>query len=604
MNMETLTVFRPQFPSTDRFSATPSINFNTTFSPSSWSSSKSSSSLSLRTFGHRVRILKCAASPSLVDQFSKFHEASRNGNLIPLYRCIFSDHLTPVLAYRCLVKEDDRDAPSFLFESVEPGLLVSSIGRYSFVGAQPTIEIVAKENMVTVMDHEEGKRTEEIVEDPMVVPRRIMEGWKPQLIDELPEAFCGGWVGYFSYDTVRYVEKKKMPFSSAPPDDRNLPDVHLGLYDDVIVFDHVEKKAYVIHWVRLDRFSSVEEAFNDGMNRLENLVSRVHDIDPPKLPSGSIKLHTHLFGPKLKTSSMTREEYKEAVLKAKEHIMAGDIFQIVLSQRFERRTFADPFEIYRALRIVNPSPYMTYLQARGCILVASSPEILTRVKKNKITNRPLAGTVRRGKTPREDLMLEKELLSDEKQCAEHIMLVDLGRNDVGKVSKSGSVKIERLMNVERYSHVMHISSTVTGELLDHLTSWDALRAALPVGTVSGAPKVKAMELIDELEVTRRGPYSGGFGGISFTGDMDIALALRTMVFPTSTRYDTMYSYKDVNKRREWVAHLQAGAGIVADSDPTDEQRECENKAAGLARAIDLAESSFVNKRSHSDTSSK
>ncbi|XP_031271171.1 anthranilate synthase alpha subunit 2, chloroplastic isoform X3 [Pistacia vera] len=476
MNMETLAVTRPHFPSTLRFSATPSINFKTRISHSRWSLV-------------RVQGLSVCAAPAIVSVLSNAQPLLlRRGNLIPLYRCIFSDHLTPVLAYRCLVKEDDRDAPSFLFESVEPGLLVSSIGRYSVVGAQPTIEIVAKENMVTVMDHEEGKMTEEIVEDPMVVPRRIMEGWKPQLIDELPEAFCGGWVGYFSYDTVRYVEKKKLPFSSAPPDDRNLPDVHLGLYDDVIVFDHVEKKAYVIHWVRLDRYSSVEEAFNDGMNRLENLLSRVHDIDPPRLPTGSIKLYTHLFGPKLKASSMTSEEYKEAVLKAKEHIMAGDIFQIVLSQRFERRTFADPFEIYRALRIVNPSPYMTYLQARGCILVASSPEILTRVKKNKITNRPLAGTIRRGKTPKEDLMFEKELLNDEKQCAEHIMLVDLGRNDVGKVSKPGSVKVERLMNIERYSHVMHISSTVTGELLDHLCSWDALRAALPVGTVSGAPK--------------------------------------------------------------------------------------------------------------------
>ncbi|KAM1115375.1 hypothetical protein TB2_038455 [Malus domestica] len=261
------------------------------------------------------------------------------------------------------------------------------------------------------------------------------------------------------------------------------------------------------------------------------------------------------------------EEYKEAVLEAKEHILAGDIFQIVLSQRFERRTFADPFEIYRALRIVNPSPYMTYLQARGCILVASSPEILTRVKKQTITNRPLAGTVRRRKTPKEDLLLEKQLLNDEKQFAEHIMLVDLGRNDVGKV---------------------------TGELLDDLTSWDVLHTALRVGTVSGAPKVKAMELIDKLEVIRRGPYSGGFGGISFSGNMDIALALRTIVFPTSFWYDTMYSYKDANKRREWVAHLQAGAGIVADSDPADEQRKCENKAAAVARAIDLAESSFVD----------
>ncbi|KAK7270146.1 hypothetical protein RIF29_23074 [Crotalaria pallida] len=541
--------------------------------------------------------LRCSSRPppSLVDNADKFMEASKKGNLIPLYRCIFSDHLTPVLAYRCLVKEDERDAPSFLFESVEPGFQVSNIGRYSVVGAQPSMEIVAKENMVTVMDHAEGRRTEEIAEDPMMIPRRIMEKWNPQLIDELPEAFCGGWVGYFSYDTMRYVEKKKLPFFNAPVDDRGLPDVHLGLYDNVIVFDHVEKKVYVIHWVRLDLYSSPEEALNDGIEQLETLVSRVHDIVTPKLPAGSIKLHTRLFGPKLDMSSMTHEEYKKAVLQAKEHILAGDIFQIVLSQRFERRTFADPFEVYRALRIVNPSPYMTYLQARGSILVASSPEILTRVKKGQITNRPLAGTVRRGKTQKEDIMLEKDLLNDEKQCAEHVMLVDLGRNDVGKVSKPGSVQVEKLMNIERFSHVMHISSTITGELQDHLTCWDALRAALPVGTVSGAPKVKAMELIDQLEVTRRGPYSGGFGGISFSGDMDIALALRTMVFPSSTRFDTMYSYKDANKRREWIAHLQAGAGIVADSDPADEQRECENKAAALARAIDLAESSFVNK---------
>ncbi|KAG5598501.1 hypothetical protein H5410_029871 [Solanum commersonii] len=546
----------------------------------------------------RLRILKCSAAvspPSLVDDSVKFKEAAKDGNLVPLYRSIFSDHLTPVLAYRCLVKEDDREAPSFLFESVEPGLKASNVGRYSVIGAQPTMEIVAKENMVTIMDHLEGSRTEEFEEDPMSIPRRIMEKWKPQCINELPEAFCGGWVGFFSYDTVRYVEKKKLPFSNAPMDDRNLPDLHLGLYDDVIVFDHVEKKAFVIHWVRLDRFASVEEAYNDGTTRLEALLSRVHDIVPPTLASGSIKLHTSLFGTSLKKSNMTSEDYQKAVLKAKEHILAGDIFQIVLSQRFERRTFADPFEVYRALRIVNPSPYMTYLQARGCILVASSPEILTRVKKRTVTNRPLAGTIRRGKTLEEDYMLENQLLHDEKQCAEHIMLVDLGRNDVGKVSKPGSVKVEKLMNIERYSHVMHISSTVTGELLDHLSSWDALRAALPVGTVSGAPKVKAMELIDQLEVTRRGPYSGGFGGISFTGEMDIALALRTIVFPTGTRYDTMYSYKDVDKRRDWIAYLQAGAGIVADSDPADEQNECENKAAALVRAIDLAESSFVDK---------
>ncbi|MED6191874.1 ASTRA complex subunit [Stylosanthes scabra] len=536
------------------------------------------------------------SSPSLsVDEAREFVEASKNGNLIPLHQCIFSDQLTPVLAYRLLVKEDDREAPSFLFESAEPSLDSSNMGRYSVIGAQPSMEVVAKENNVTIMDHELGKLTRETVDDPMTIPRRLSQGWKPCLNNELPDAFCGGWAGYFSYDTVRYVEKKKLPFSNAPEDDRNLPDIHLGLYDSVVVFDHVEKKTHVIVWVRVDRFPSAESAYEEGKARLGKLVARLRDSQPPRLASGSVNLHTHHFGPPLKNSTMAPEAYKEAVLQAKEHIKAGDIFQIVLSQRFERRTFADPFEVYRALRVVNPSPYMTYLQARGCILVASSPEILTRIKKNKIVNRPLAGTCKRGKTPEEDKQSEVKLLSDEKQCAEHVMLVDLGRNDVGKVSKYGSVKVEKLMNIERYSHVMHISSTVSGELQEHLTCWDALRAALPVGTVSGAPKVKAMELIDKLEVSRRGPYSGGFGYISFSEEMDIALVLRTIVFPTAARNDTMYSYKNLNQRREWVAHLQAGAGIVADSDPDDEHQECQNKAAGLARSIDLAESAFLDK---------
>ncbi|XP_014495087.1 anthranilate synthase alpha subunit 1, chloroplastic isoform X1 [Vigna radiata var. radiata] len=540
---------------------------------------------------------RCSSFPSSyhVEEEAKFVEASKNGNLIPLCQCIFSDQLTPVLAYRILVKEDDREAPSFLFESAEPSYHASSVGRYSVVGANPTMEVVAKENKVTIIDHESGNLIEKNVDDPIMIPKKISEDWKPCLIDKLPDAFCGGWAGYFSYDTVRYVEKKKLPFSNAPKDDRNLADIHLGLYESVIVFDHVEKKAYVILWIRTDRYSSVERAYKDGTERLEKLVAKLQYGQPPRLAPGSVDLQTHHFGPQLKRSSMTKEAYKEAVLQAKEHIKAGDIFQIVLSQRFERRTFADPFEVYRALRVVNPSPYMAYLQARGCILVASSPEILTRIKKNKIVNRPLAGTARRGKTPEEDARLESLLLKDEKQCAEHVMLVDLGRNDVGKVAKSGSVKVEQLMNIERYSHVMHISSTVSGELQEHLSSWDALRSALPVGTVSGAPKVKAMELIDELEVTRRGPYSGGFGYICFSGEMDVALALRTMVFPTGTRYDTMYSYKDLNQRREWIAYLQAGAGIVADSVPEDEHQECQNKAAALARAIDLAESSFVHK---------
>ncbi|VAI07458.1 unnamed protein product [Triticum turgidum subsp. durum] len=491
-----------------------------------------------------------AAAKAEEEDRRRFFEAAARGtgkgNLVPVWECIVSDHLTPVLAYRCLVPEDDMDTPSFLFESVEQGLEgTTNVGRYSMVGAHPVMEVVAKENKVTIMDHEKAEVTEKIMDDPMQVPRSIMEGWHPQEIDQLPEAFSGGWVGFFSYDTVRYVEKKKIPFSGAPHDDRNLPDVHLGLYDDVLVFDNVEKKVYVIHWVSVDRHASTEEAYKDGRSRLKRLLSKVHNANVPKLSPGFVKLHTRQFGTPLNKSTMTSDEYKGAVMQAKEHILAGNIFQIVLSQRFERRTYATPFEVYRALRIVNPSPYMAYVQARGCILVASSPEILTKVEK--------------------------------------------------QVSKSGSVKVEKLMNIERYSHVMHISSTVSGELDDRLESWDALRAALPVGTVSGAPKVKAMELIDQLEVTRRGPYSGGLGGISFDGDMLIALALRTIVFSTAPSHNTMYSYKSSDRRREWVAHLQAGAGIVADSIPDDEQKECENKAAALARAIDLAESAFVDK---------
>ncbi|KAI3994935.1 hypothetical protein MKX01_027129 [Papaver californicum] len=332
-----------------------------------------------------------------------------------------------------------------------------------------------------------------------------MEEWSPQLPKELPEAFCGGWVGYFSYDAVRYVEKKKLPFSTAPKDDRNLPDISLGLYDDVIVFDHIEKKIYAVHWVRLDHYSSVQKAYNDELANWKIWHLKYLTLSRgPRLSAGSVNLKTSHFASASKlASSMKPEEYKDAIIKAKEHIVAGDIFQIVLSQRFERQTFADPFEVYRALR----------------------------VRKN--ISRPLAGTIRRGKTETEDKMLEKELLADEKECAEHIMLVDLARNDIGKVSKAGTVKVERLTNVERYSHVMHISSTVrNGELLEDKNCWDALEAELPLGTVTGAPKVKSMEITDELEFTRWGPYSGGFGYVSFSGDMYIAIAKHTIVFPT------------------------------------------------------------------------
>jgi anthranilate synthase component 1 len=312
--------------------------------------------------------------------------------------------------------------------------------------------------------------------------------------------------------------------------------------------------------------------------------------------------------PESLASNLTREQHAAMVARAKQYIAAGDVFQVVLGQRFERASTADPFDVYRALRAVNPSPYMVYLQARGCILIASSPEILCRVRAERaaqappsqpdaragpaprvLTNRPLAGTRRRGKTPDEDLALERELLADPKERAEHIMLVDLGRNDVGHVAKAGSVRLPTVMSVERYSHVMHISSTVTGELRDDLSCWDALRATLPVGTISGAPKIRAMQIIDELEPIRRGPYGGGIGYVSLDGDMDIALALRTMVVPTAKFKP---GAQGGAAGGTWVYHLQSAGGIVTDSVAADEYQETVNKSAALARAIDVAESAF------------
>ena len=301
-------------------------------------------------------------------------------------------------------------------------------------------------------------------------------------------------------------------------DDRGLPDLNLALYSETVLFDHVTKLAYIVSWVNTDDYTSLEAAYLDGRQKVLTIASKLHSGSAPQLSQGCVSLSLNSRPSVPQRSNMTKEEFLNAVATTKEHIQAGDVFQLVLSQRFERHTFADPFETYRALRVVNPSPYMAYLQARGAIVVSSSPEILCRVDEEGIvTNRPLAGTRRRGETVEADVALEKELLADEKECAEHVMLVDLGRNDVGKVSCAGSVVVEKLMDVERYSHVMHISSTVTGRLLPELSCWDALRAALPAGTVSGAPKVRAMQIIDELEASKRGPYGGGIGHVSFTG---------------------------------------------------------------------------------------
>ncbi|HRQ74796.1 MAG TPA: anthranilate synthase component I [Phycisphaerales bacterium] len=527
-----------------------------------------------------------------------FHALAAQGNLVALSRRLMSDQLTPVLAYRRLVAPDERTAPSFLFESVEGG---ATVGRYSFVGAQPSVEVLACEHDVSVLDHRTGETKTFHDDDPLSVPRNLTARWrlaKPRAGAALP-GFTGGWVGYAGYDTVRYLEGEKLPFRAAPRDDRNLPDMHFGLYRQVAVFDHVSKLLHAISHVLIDEYDSIDDAYDAGCAELDEFVRRLETHTVP-LPPGAVDLDlSQLPGSEHLRGNFTKQDFESAVGKTKAYIAAGDAFQVVLSQRFERQTSADPFDIYRALRIVNPSPYMIYLQAQGSILVASSPEILCRVHNGIVTNRPLAGTRRRGATPEQDAALEAALRGSEKERAEHIMLVDLGRNDLGRVCETRSITLERIMEVERYSHVMHLSSTITGRLREGLSSWDALRNTLPVGTVSGAPKVRAMQIIDELEPTRRGPYAGGIGAVGFSGDMDIALALRTMVVETSKAEGDRSTDQQVNKSTcgddaaLWTVHLQAGAGIVADSEPSAEYDETVNKAAALGRAIDLAEAAFA-----------
>ena len=495
-----------------------------------------------------------------------------------LSRRLMSDQLTPVLAYRRLVAPDDRAAPSFLFESVENG---ATLGRWSMLGAQPVLEVLARGHEVEIRDRRAATVEHTQAANPLETVRAFGARYAPHAVDRMPEAFHGGWVGFCAFDAVRWLEPGKLPFSAAPRDDRGLPDMHFGMYREVAVFDHVAKVVHAVVSVPEDEHPDEAAAIAHGRRALDAFCARLTAGAPP-LAAGAVDLDLAQRPHSPEAGSMTRAEFERAVERAQEYIRAGDAFQVVLSRRQDRETHADPFDIYRALRVVNPSPYQIYLQAEGCILVASSPEILCRVRDRTVVNRPLAGTRRRGRSESEDQALEAELLADEKERAEHVMLVDLGRNDVGRVAEQGSVKVERCMEVERYSHVMHISSTVTGELRPGLDCWDALRATLPVGTVSGAPKVRAIQIIDELEPVRRGPYSGGIGAVGWNGDMDIALALRTMVIPTANH----------RAGQPWVVGLQAGAGVVLDSVPSAEFEETIAKSAALGRAVDLAERAF------------
>jgi anthranilate synthase component 1 len=511
-----------------------------------------------------------------------FESFAAEANVIPVVRSIMADHLSPVLAYRRLVSADNRTAPSFLFESVENG---DEVGRFSFLGSNPTLEVIAREHEVLIRCHSTGTEETKQVDNPLDFIRDISSQWNvstPILLgDSVLPSFTGGWVGFAGYDTARYCELSVLPFVNASEDDRDLPDIHMALYQTIVVFDHVAKIIHVVHNEMENPDTNASKRWQEANREVDQVVSLLQS-ETENIPVGSIDIDLSLQPPVPEHSSMSKEAFENAVQKCKAYISEGDAFQIVISQRFQHRTTIDPFEIYRTLRVVNPSPYMIYLQAEGCILVASSPEILCRCRGDTVTNRPLAGTRRRGKTPEEDKLFEEELLADEKEKSEHVMLVDLGRNDLGKVCELGSISIKSIMDIERYSHVMHISSTIVGQLKEGLDCWDALKATLPVGTVSGAPKIRAMQIIDELEPTKRGPYAGGIGMVGFNGDMDIAIALRTMVIPTKMKSEM-----------GWRVDIQAGAGIVIDSNPELEWNETVNKAAGLGRAIELAQTAFA-----------
>lgn len=465
------------------------------------------------------------------------------------------------------------------------------------MGAKPIRQVVAYAHDVTVTSHENGTYKEESFKtnDPWDIIRQMNAELKPASPPSVPggeRLFSGGWVGYGGYDTMRYAELDSLPFSNAPKDDRNLPDLHMGLYRDVIVFDHVAKVIYVMHWVDLaehqvNNKNDLKTVHKHGLDHLDKLADKIAKGQPlSSIPTGLVNINTGAAAEQeAYTSNMTRDQFLAALDKIKHYIAIGDTFQTVFSQRFERWSQSDPFSVYRALRIINPSPYMIYMQCNDCTLVASSPEILTRVEEGILTNRPLAGTRRRGKSEEEDRQLAEDLLADSKDRSEHMMLVDLGRNDVGKVAEYGTVKPEKIMQVEKYSHVMHISSTVTGKMKEGLSSWDALRSTLPAGTISGAPKIRSMQIIDELEPTKRGPYGGGMGYISFYDTMNVSLALRTMVVPQQARVGD-------DGKKEWQYFLQAGAGVVYESDNEAEYTETVNKAMALNRAIDLAEDTF------------
>ena len=466
------------------------------------------------------------------------------GNLVPVYRSINADLETPVSAYLKVA----RPPYSFLLESVSGG---ERLGRYSFIGTDPYRVIK------TGPDQPDGQV------DPLTLVQAEMDQYQLIPVADLPR-FHGGAVGYVAYDAISYFEPR---VPAMPADPQGLPESVFTFVDTLLVFDHVRHDIKVVSHVRLD--GAVESAYAEATNKIEDMVERL--AQPLELPPGSPESVPDSAAPEQVRSNFTREEYGAAVEKCIEYIYAGDVIQVVNSQRFSRRTDAHPFQVYRSLRSINPSPYMYYLDLDDFQIVGAAIETVVQVQDGIAATHPIAGTRPRGRTPEEDDALEEELKTSEKQRAEHIMLVDLARNDIGRVSVPGTVEVTQLMDVERFSHVMHLVSHVEGRLKPELTPYDALRSCFPAGTVSGAPKIRAMEIIAEVEGEKRGPYGGAVGYFSFSGNMDTALVLRTGIYKDGTMY------------------VQAGGGIVADSVPEDEYQETRHKSGALLRAIDLAE---------------
>jgi anthranilate synthase component I len=492
--------------------------------------------------------------PMYFPDYPTFQRLASDATLVPVYRQLLGDTLTPVSAF----KQFDEGAWSFLFESVVGG---EKIGRFSFLGAGPFLTVEARGKKVIT---KEGNKIifEGDHPDPLQYLEDLAKKYHAPQVPGLPR-FTGGAVGFAGYDTVRYAER----LPNCPPDDRQLSDLSFAFYDSMIIFDHINKTVAVVAHARVDG-PDLQTAYDEACKRVDELVARLKK-PAQALPLGDVAAQGTVTKPW--KSNFPTGGYEAAVEKCQEYIKAGDAFQVVLAQRLQATTSAQPFNIYRTLRVVNPSPFMFFLRSGEVTLIGSSPEILVRVEDGVITLRPLAGTRRRGKTEVEDRALSAELQADPKERAEHVMLVDLGRNDVGRVAEFGSVTLPELLTVEKYSHVMHLSSTVQGKLSTSHTPLSALRAALPAGTLSGAPKVRAMEIIDELEPCKRGPYGGAVGYLDFRGNLDTCIALRTIVLQGNTAY------------------VQAGAGIVYDSVPKEEYQETMNKAMGLLRAIEMAE---------------